>query len=193
MEVPDYFKKHICSQILVFFILYELVVVGIGIWVYDPMLETNIKQKPKTHDTPIESKVNYAHLVNYISKEYTVKASLAKDIVLTVYDQTAYSDFPSASLVLAVIAVESSFRVDVESHKGALGLMQLMPVHDPDTEVQSNIASGIWVLKMYRLKVPTDDDALHAYNLGIGAFNKGKRNYNYVDKVLTKKQDFVRF
>ncbi|MCO5142698.1 MAG: transglycosylase SLT domain-containing protein [Oligoflexia bacterium] len=36
-------------------------------------------------------------------------------------------------MILALIFVESSFRVDAVSHKGALGLMQLMPVTAQET------------------------------------------------------------
>ncbi|MFY0690658.1 MAG: lytic transglycosylase domain-containing protein [Paracoccaceae bacterium] len=85
----------------------------------------------------------------------------------------------SPALVLAVIAVESGGRVSVESHKGARGLMQLIPdtaerfgVTDASDPVQ-NIKGGVtyleWLLEEF------DGDillALAGYNAGEGAVRK---------------------
>lgn len=109
---------------------------------------------------------------------------------------TAGSDV-SAAFVLAVIAVESSGRVEVVSHAGAQGLMQLIPataerfgVQDPFDPAQ-NIAGGAayltWLLANF------DGDpilALAGYNAGEGAVARagGVPNYDetrdYVPKVL---------
>jgi Soluble lytic murein transglycosylase and related regulatory proteins (some contain LysM/invasin domains) len=79
-------------------------------------------------------------------------------------------------LVLAVIAVESGYRVDVVSNKNAMGLMQLIPetaerfgVTKPfDTE--QNLRGGMkylrWLLAYFDGNVPL---ALAGYNAGEGA------------------------
>ncbi len=101
-------------------------------------------------------------------------------------------------LVMAVIAVESSFRADAVSPKNAQGLMQLLPetatrfgVADP-LDPQQNVAGGVkylrWLLDQF------DGDirlALAAYNAGEKAVWKHKgippydETQSYVRRVLS--------
>ena len=107
----------------------------------------------------------------------------------------------SPALVLAVIAVESGGRRAAESHKGAQGLMQLMPdtakrfgVSDSLSEAQ-NIRGGVayldWLLREF------DGDAVLAlagYNAGENAVktHEGVPPYaetrDYIPKVLAAYQ-----
>jgi len=90
--------------------------------------------------------------------------------------------------ILAVIHAESSFRTYAESHRGAQGLMQLMPAtaewvaelmrkenFDPETiwQPEVNIAMGSFYLNW--LKRYYDGDltlAITAYNAGLGNVNR---------------------
>ena len=82
-----------------------------------------------------------------------------------------------AALVYALIEVESAYRPDARSPKGAMGLMQLMPatvtqyaVSDP-FDPTANIEAGIRHLR--RLLDRYDiDSALAAYNAGEGPVRK---------------------
>src|SRR4029077_20583316 len=91
-----------------------------------------------------------------------------------IIDTIAAAHGVSSRLVQAVIKVESGYRQDARSPKGAMGLMQLMPgtarqyaVADP-YEPRSNIEGGIKYLKMLldRFELPL---ALAAYNAGEAA------------------------
>lgn len=85
------------------------------------------------------------------------------------------------SLIGAVIAIESGFRQDARSPKGALGLMQLMPrtaqglIDTPDVEAALvdpgvNVAAGTRHLRRLVDKYPGRLElALAAYNAGEGA------------------------
>lgn len=103
----------------------------------------------------------------------------------------------SPALVLAVISVESGGRVAAQSHKGAQGLMQLMPataerfgVTDALSSTQ-NIQGGVayldWLLEEFNGDAIL---ALAGYNAGEGAVRKhaGVPPYSetrdYVPKVL---------
>lgn len=103
----------------------------------------------------------------------------------------------SPALALAVIAVESSGRTDALSHKGAQGLMQLIPataerfgVTDA-TNAEQNIRGGVayldWLMKRFDHEPLM---VLAAYNAGEGAVdaNGGIPPYaetrDYVPKVL---------
>ncbi|MBE6101967.1 MAG: lytic transglycosylase domain-containing protein [Selenomonas ruminantium] len=100
-------------------------------------------------------------------------------------------------LVAAVIKVESKFQHDVHSHRGAVGLMQLMPdtadwiaqrlgerdyqeieLHDPDR----NIRYGIWYLADLEAEFKGNDVlALAAYNAGRGNVRGWMEDYGWND------------
>lgn len=102
-------------------------------------------------------------------------------------------------LVLAVVAVESAFRPDAVSRKGAQGLMQLMPrtavslgVRDP-LDPRENLEGGVRHLGALLAQYGGDlRKALAAYNAGAGAVDRyrGQPPYretrDYVRKVLER-------
>ena len=98
-----------------------------------------------------------------------------EDIILSAADR--YGVDPH--LVRAVIKAESDFKVQARSHKGAQGLMQLMPetarlhnvadVFNPD----DNIGGGVRHLKLLLDRFQGDLNlVLAAYNAGIKAVEK---------------------
>lgn len=100
-------------------------------------------------------------------------------------------------LVKAVIEVESNYRPKARSHRGAMGLMQLMPatarayqVRNP-YDPKANIAAGVKHLKGLLDRLGAVDLALAAYNAGEGAVKKFngippyRETRNYVSKILS--------
>lgn len=105
-----------------------------------------------------------------------------------------------ATFVESVARVESAFRTDAISPKGAIGVMQLMPATaqalgaDPH-DVRQNIEAGTRLLRDLLLKYNGDAvKALAAYNAGEGAVARygGVPPYDetlhYVNKVITAYQ-----
>ena len=99
-------------------------------------------------------------------------------------------------LVAAVIQAESAFRSDALSHKGAQGLMQLMPATARELGVRNawdpaeNIRGGTLYLKKMLDRFGSLELALAGYNAGPSAVEKYGRvppyeeTSHYVDKVL---------
>jgi soluble lytic murein transglycosylase-like protein len=100
-------------------------------------------------------------------------------------------------LVLALVGVESGFRAEALSPKGAQGLMQLMPataatygVVDP-FDPQANVQAGVRHLRLLLERYGGDTErALAAYNAGEGAVERHRgvppfaETRAYVRKVL---------
>ena len=100
------------------------------------------------------------------------------------------------NMAFAIIKAESSFRPEVVSYAGAVGLMQLMPetyekdigkkigragdpseLYDPET----NIQAGIWYFSRWYAYYGTSVEALAAYHAGVGNVNKWRAE-GYVDE-----------
>ncbi|WP_245985966.1 lytic transglycosylase domain-containing protein [Azospirillum thermophilum] len=100
-------------------------------------------------------------------------------------------------LVLAVIAVESGFRVDVVSNKNAMGLMQLIPetaerfgvgnAFDPEQNLRGGMKYLRWLLAYFDGDVRL---ALAGYNAGEGAVlqYKGVPPYRETQDYVVKVQ-----
>jgi hypothetical protein len=100
-------------------------------------------------------------------------------------------------LVRALIQVESNYRPRARSHKGAMGLMQLMPATAREYKVRNpydpkaNIAAGVKHLKSLIDRLGSSELALAAYNAGEGAVRKFngippyRETRNYVAKILS--------
>jgi soluble lytic murein transglycosylase-like protein len=100
-------------------------------------------------------------------------------------------------LLASIVEVESSFRPDAVSPKGAQGLMQLMPVHfeagEPGLDPGANLQLGARLFA--RLLVRYDGDleqALAAYQAGPGAVDRFggvppfRSTRGYVRRVLAR-------
>lgn len=133
-------------------------------------------------DTPMESNWQL-----YFSRDSSIF-----DIIRYFADQYGLED----ALVRAVIKVESDYDPNVVSHKGAMGMMQLVPTTAAEMEVVNpldvvdNIRGGSRYLKKMLDRFNGDLDlALAAYNAGPGAVSRygGIPPYdetiNYVRKV----------
>ena len=112
-----------------------------------------------------------------------------------VVDEFAAEYHVDRYLVAAVIKSESGFRADVHSHRGAVGLIQLMPstakwiadqledeefslerLHEPDT----NIRYGIWYLSSLEEEFNGNDIlVLAAYNAGRGNVHAWMEDYQW--------------
>ncbi len=116
---------------------------------------------------------------------------------LALIEQAAARHGVDAKLVRAVIQVESAYRAEARSRKGAMGLMQLMPdtarrfsvknPYDPRANIEGGIAYLRFLLDRFE---PDITLALAAYNAGEAAVEKFRgippyaETRNYVQAVL---------
>lgn len=96
-------------------------------------------------------------------------------------EETAYRESVPPYLVAAIMRVESNFDARAVSHKGARGLMQVMPatarrfgfdaerLHDPVHNIAAGATYLRWLLERYEGDL---DRVLAAYNAGEGAVDR---------------------
>lgn len=128
---------------------------------------------------------------------YRPAATAGESDVLDIVEETAKQHDLDPLLVQSVISVESNYNTHAVSHKGAQGLMQLIPATARRFGVSNvfnardNITGGVKYLKYLTTLFPNDLRlALAAYNAGEGAVIRYGHNIppyreteNYVYKV----------
>ena len=128
-------------------------------------------------------------IAKWISKKYKIALSATEKIVDLAFK---YADKFNLDphLILAVIAIESSFNPLAESIAGAQGLMQIMPeIHkekfssfeekDPALTLDKNVLVGSQILREYLNRFGSEKRALLAY-VGVGPNGKS----SYPEKVM---------
>ena len=144
-----------------------------------------VKTYPTQQDSPFRTTTK--GIVNERAAQYD-----------TLIEKNATAHGVNPHLVRAVIQQESAFNPNARSHKGAMGLMQLMPatatelgVADP-YDPSENIRGGVTYLKGLLTRFAQNVElALAAYNAGPGAVTKYgsvppyRETQNYVTKIKT--------
>ncbi len=136
-----------------------------------------------------------------------VKAAVPKtDVKRLIILEAEKSPNVSASLALAVAYVESRFKSDAVSPKGAIGVMQIMPrtgrevfgitaqkLYDPQTNISAGITFLSQLIEQYDGRI---DHALSHYNGGSAVSKNGQNRIipytrGYVLKVLAAAQKYA--
>ena len=139
--------------------------------------------------TDLEKEFEKTRVAKWISRKYRVSNEAVREIVEISF--SAGDKFEvDPYVVIAVIAIESSFNPLAESSAGALGLMQVMPlIHrkkfekyggfDKSLDVKVNVYVGTEILKNFYLRYGNYQRALLAY-VGVSQ----NSNSSYPKKVL---------
>lgn len=172
-------RKKGISPITVLILIF-LIGVLVGAWVFNGnkelqrclkfinKQEQELKEKNKEIER-LKKEAEIARRVKYIMRRYGCK------------DQTIFEEIMRAKKsgmdpvkVAIVIAKESEFNPDAESPCGAVGLMQISPVHGiyATKDIVTNIRFGIKYLKEQRDSFGSDELMLAGYNAGPGAVKK---------------------
>lgn len=98
------------------------------------------------------------------------------------------------NMILAVMVVESEGKTSAISHKGAVGLMQLMPstakalgVKDPTEPFQNILAGTKYLKELERVYKFTREEALVAYNMGPTRARRWLTEYQPTDSLYVQK------
>ena len=164
----------------------------------EPIFTPSSKEEVGNHDINISyeecEKAIGAELAAQVREKaialYTeaAKYALTKGIIIC---DTKFEFGLDENLVYSVIKVESKFRKDAVSHKGAKGLMQIsditrewakeeMNLGDIDIfDPKTNIKIGCWYLNKLYKEFGRLDLVIAAYNGGSGNVNKWLSDYSY--------------
>ena len=140
-------------------------------------------------ETDLEKEFEKTRVAKWISRKYKVSDGAVREIVEISFSAGDKFEI-DPYVIMAVIAIESSFNPLAESSAGALGLMQVMPlIHrkkfekyggfDKSLDVKVNVYVGTEILKNFYLRYGNYQRALLAY-VGVSQ----KSNSSYPKKVL---------
>lgn len=171
---------------------------GVAVLLFATMADADVRLKVKKDGTKLIYNVGRGGSgggtdYNWLAKRHDRRSKY--DAIIERYAEKYRVD---PVLVRAVIQVESDFNPGCVSHKGARGLMQLIPgtaqrygvksVHDPEQNIRGGVHYLRDLLEMFNDDLPR---VLAAYNAGEGAVQKhgGIPPYaettEYVNRALT--------
>ena len=149
------------------------------------------KAKPKTASKPSDFK----KLVDTVVNKYKIDLDLAIEIV-TLAKRYEKPSFPRAEDLLAIIGIESGFNPNAVSglkNDPAVGLTQIRPnvwgldAADLQGDMERQISTSSDILSKYNKHLRNSEDAVHAYNVGLTAFQRVDHNPAYVAKFNNEK------
>ena len=168
--------------------------------VFDDKEIAEQSEEPKIEDmTPEEAEV-FLFILRFSD---TMTLANARNLAKVIVDECENYENLDPYLILAIIQIESEFSPSAVSHRGAVGLMQVMPrtaefvanemgmtykgrssLYDP----LINVRLGIHYLSELTDRYETTEYALAAYNYGPSNFEKlrsrNSKQPSYVTKVL---------
>ena len=135
----------------------------------------------------------YRVLSEYLAQRYRVSQQVIFDLV-TLAHKVGRQHKLDPLLIIAIMAVESSFNPIAESRVGAKGLMQVIPQYHPEKlrpfggekavfDPAANVVVGAQILKEYLRRTGNLSVALQMY---AGALDD--RSDTYTSRVLTERQ-----
>jgi hypothetical protein len=152
------------------------------------------KEQPAPEKKALDPKLK--KFTDIVVKKYNINYELASEIV-TLAKKHEKKLFPRVEDLLAIIGIESSFNPQAVSGlrtDPAVGLTQIRPnIWGLDAEglmgdIEKQISASSDILSKYNRHLNNKEDAVHAYNVGITAFQRGDYNPNYVAKFANEKQ-----
>ena len=170
---------------------------------YKDLQQNNIERRIDSLDVyslaPSAFKLKRGHMLSYeLYKKFNNNLESFIEPITHIAKNTGLEK----ELIAAVIYVESGFKVDAVSSKGAAGLMQLMPETLEDLgvknpfDINENIQAGSVYLKAQIKRFGSLKKALAAYNAGpanvlkYDAIPPFKETLAFVDKVLIQYQKY---
>jgi soluble lytic murein transglycosylase-like protein len=157
-----------------------------------------IETTPAAPDPAAQALEEQRAVAEFIARRYRVAEAASTTYVSSAYRSgLAYSVDPL--LILAVMAIESSYNPKAESHMGARGLMQIIPRWHPEKleehggesallDPEVNIQVGARILREYMARAGEMQVALQMYN---GA--RDEPTARYAGKVLAEKARLRQF
>jgi len=118
------------------------------------------------------AQANFVKVADIVAKRYRVSSGATLDLVRTAYREANRNGLDPL-LILAVMAIESSFNPIAQSDGGAVGLMQIVPRFHEDKlasreesvlDPRVNIEVGTQVLREYIHRAGTEAAGLQLYN-----------------------------
>lgn len=137
---------------------------------------------------PSVFELEVSKLADTILSKYRISPELATKVA-TLAKQNEKATFPTAKDILAIVGIESSFipnSVSGLKKDPAIGLMQVRPKVwglNPNAlhgNMELQVKTGADILNKYYNLLGNKEDAVHAYNVGLGNFRRGKHNIDYV-------------
>ena len=160
----------------------------------DKLLDANNSLAEKVVEFQEKEKQQVNNIRNYILRYYrTVPPIVAMEIAKNIIVASEKHKFPITPIV-AVMEIESQFNAAARSHKGARGLMQVMPLWLKELnlnnkyelhDIEIGIDSGTYILKKYL----SNKD----YNMERALYQYVGGDSSYISKVYNSMGRFVVF